>query len=110
MCSGKTKISISFYKNANGINSVMCPYSWSIGALQNNQFYWDLDNTSSIIFSQDNAQDGFKVGSLNQHGANTATITTNCRWNLVNYFDNYVISLSNNTLNSFAKGVINPKF
>ena len=29
---------------------------------------------------------------------------------LVNYFDNYMISLSNSTLNSFAKGVINPKF
>ena len=29
---------------------------------------------------------------------------------LVNYFDNYVISLSNNTLNSFSKGVIIPKF
>jgi len=29
---------------------------------------------------------------------------------LVNYFDNYVISLSNITLNSFAKGVVNPKF
>ena len=29
---------------------------------------------------------------------------------LVNYFDNYMISLSNSTLNSFAKGVINSKF
>ena len=87
VCSGKTRIQISYYKNANGINSVMCPYSWSIGALQNNQFYWDLDNSSSIIFSQDNGQDEFKVGSLNNQGDNTATITTNCRWNLVNYFD-----------------------
>jgi cytochrome b pre-mRNA-processing protein 3 len=27
--------------------------------------------------------------------------------NLVNYFDNYLLNLSNNTLNSFIKGVVN---
>jgi len=29
--------------------------------------------------------------------------------NLIDYFDNYLINLSNNTLNSYIKGVIKPK-
>ena len=29
--------------------------------------------------------------------------------NLVDYFDNYLLNLTNNTLNSYIKGVIKPK-
>jgi hypothetical protein len=68
---GKTKLTISFYKTNNGINCVPMPYSWHIGALQNNQVYYDTEPTN-IYFTED----------LGQNGVNVINAPHNLLWNL----------------------------
>jgi hypothetical protein len=83
ICNGKTRITISFYKTANGKNMVMAPYSWSISGLQNNQLYYNTSK-DSIIFSEDQAQTNYNLKDINGGNVNT---TSNALYNMVNYTD-----------------------
>ena len=83
VCNGKTRITISFYKTANGKNMVMAPYSWSISGLQNNQLYYNTSK-DSIIFSEDQAQTNYNLKDINGGNVNT---TSNALYNMVNYTD-----------------------